>query len=93
MNKSQTNINKENKNKKEITINKSINNKLGLKVEEINTNTKEININKNQNYTTLSRNISFHNNSKKLIYAPKKLVSSTILKNASFFQLAFLLII
>ena len=82
INKSQTNINKENKNKKEIIINKSINNKLGLKVEEINnTNTKEININKNQNYTTLSRNISFHNNSKKLIYAPKKLVSSTILKS------------
>jgi hypothetical protein len=51
-------------------------------VEEINnTNTKEINTNKNQNYTTLSRNISFHNNSKKLIYAPKKLVSSTILKS------------
>ena len=37
MNKSQTNINKENKIKKEIIINKSINNKLGLKVEEIKT--------------------------------------------------------
>ena len=107
MNKSQTNINKENKKednddnnkmktgnkleqenkniinqkKKEIIINKTINNKLGIKVEEINTNTKEININKNQNYTTLSRNISFHNNSQKLIYAPKKLVSATILKS------------
>ena len=67
--------------KNSIIINKTINNKLDLKVEEINLYTKDTNLNKNQNYTTLSRNISFHNNSKKLIYAPKKLVSSTILKS------------
>ena len=90
--KTRNKLEKENKNKidnkkintqkrKDIIINKTINNKLDLKVEEMNSNIKEININKNQNYTTLSRNISFHNNTKKLIYAPKKLVSSTILKS------------
>ena len=42
---------------------------------------KETNINKNQNNATLSRNISFHKNKKKIIYSPKKLLSSAVLKS------------
>ena len=67
--------------KNAIIINKTINNKFGLNVDDLNSFSKETNPNKNLNYTTLSRNISFHNNSKKIVYAPKKLVSSTVLKS------------
>ena len=54
------------------------NSNIGMKNED--SNSKDINIVKNKNINTLSRNISFNNKSKKIIYAPKKLVSSTVLK-------------
>ena len=57
-------------------MNKIPNNKPDLKIESNN-----INKEKKQNTKTLSRNISFNNNSKKIIYAQKKLISSTHKKN------------
>ena len=74
--------NKENKNpqkKNSNLINKIKSHQLDIKVEDL--NKMNINLDKNQSITTLSRNISFHNNSKNFIYAPKKLISSTILKS------------
>ena len=73
--------NKENKNpqKKNSNLNKIKSHQLDIKVEDL--NKMNINLDKNQSITTLSRNISFHNNSKNFIYAPKKLISSTILKS------------
>ena len=62
--------------KKHVIMNKIPNNKPDLKIESNN-----INKEKKQNTKTLSRNISFNNNSKKIIYAQKKLISSTHKKN------------
>ena len=62
-----------------ILQNKTSNNKLELKFEDSNSNNIDLINNKNI-ANTLSRNISFHGYSKKLIHAPKKLVSSTMLK-------------
>ena len=53
--------------KKHVIMNKIPNNKPDLKIESNN-----INKEKKQNTKTLSRNISFNNNSKKIIYAQKK---------------------
>ena len=60
-------------------LNKIKSNKFGLKLED--SNKMNMNTDKNQSNVTLSRNISFHNNSKNFIYAPKKLISSAILKS------------
>ena len=74
--------NKENKNtqkKNSHLISKIKSHQLDLNVDDL--NKMNINLDKNQSITTLSRNISFHDNSKNFIYAPKKLISSTILKS------------
>ena len=60
--------------KNNAILNKNLNNKLNLDFND----SSSTNINKNK--TSLSRNISFHNK-KKIIYAPKKLINSTILKS------------
>ena len=61
-----------------ILLTKTINNKLDLGDKYLNSmNENEEN---NKKISTLSRNISFHNN-KKIIYAPKKLISSVNLKS------------
>ena len=88
--KSRNNIDEENKKKvnknniiysqkkKNVILYKTSNNKLNLDFKDSNYN--NIDLNKNQNITTLSRNISFHN-PKQIIYAPKKLITSSNVKS------------
>ena len=64
--------------KKSVMLNKISNNKLNLDFKDSNTNNPDLN--KNKNITTLTRNISFHD-SNKIIYAPKKLITSSNLKS------------
>ena len=64
--------------KKSVMSNKISNNKLNLDYKDSKTNNPDLN--KNQNITTLTRNISFHD-SNKIIYAPKKLITSSNLKS------------
>ena len=88
--KSRNNIDKENKKKisqkniiksqkkNSVMLNKTTNDKLNLDLKDAYSN--NLISDTNKNIPTLSRNISFHNK-KKIIYAPKKLINSTISKN------------
>ena len=58
--------------------NKTTSNKSNLKTEDSNS----INSGNNKNITNLSKNISFHDNSKNIIYEPKKLISSITSRSA-----------